>query len=283
MLSDGAGVVEAMGPEAEGVSVGDRVFIVPGISCGICAYCKAGADNQCDSFEILGAKRSGTYAEYVTVPDQNVSPLPENISFETGAAFPLAYLTAWHMLQTRAKLLKSETLLVIGASAGVGIAAIQIGKLIGAKVWAVSTSAEKISAIKKAGADEVFLMENGADFSTWVREKTHKHGVNVVFEHVGPATFEMSLKSLAKCGRLVTCGATTGPTTQIDLRYVFSRDLSILGARMGTQKELQAVASAVFSGKISPLIHKTFEASQVSLAHQTMEDKKQTGKILLKF
>lgn len=280
--ADGAGIVERVGPEAEGVSVGNRVLIAPGIFCGVCDYCRHGRDNQCDSFNILGAKRHGTYAEKVAVPDLNVVPLPDDISYETAAAFPLSYLTAWHMLEGRAQLKKNETILVVGASSGVAMAAIQIAKLKGATVLATTTSPDKAPKIKETGADDVFIDGEGKEWADWIKTKTKGKGVEIVFEHVGPATWEKSMKSLAKYGRLVTCGATTGPSVPLELRSLFGRDISILGARMGTSREFQDLCAAVFSGKLKPLIDKTFPLSEAAAAHRYMEEKKQVGKILLK-
>ncbi len=264
--ADGAGIVSEIGPEAEGISVGDRVVVAPNIFCGKCAYCRKGQDNQCDSFEILGAKRAGTYAEKVAVPDQNVVPLPEKMSFETAAAFPLAYLTAWHMLVSRAQLKAKEKILIVGASSGVAMAGIQIAKFLGATVYASTSSSSKIAAIKAAGADEIY---------------TDQKNMDVVMEHVGPATWTTSMKAVGKYGRIVTCGATTGPTVELELRSLFGRDVSILGARMGTQRDFQDLCKAVFSGKIKPIIDKSFPLAEAAAAHQYMEEKKQAGKILL--
>jgi len=279
---DGAGVVESTGPEAEGVSPGDRVLIIPGISCGTCSYCLQGKDNQCDSFSIVGTKQLGTYAELVVVPDQNVFPIPESLSFEKASAFPLAYLTAWHMLIGKARLQPKELVLIVGASSGVSIAAIQITKWRGAKVLAITSGEHKIEKIKNAGADEVFLQKAGEDFYKWVLKQTNGQGVEVVFEHVGPATWEKSFKSLKRAGRLVTCGATTGPTVPLDLRYLFSRELTLMGARLGTHKEFLELAELVSEGKINPVIDKVFPLNQAAEAHAYIESKKQVGKVLLK-
>lgn len=281
--ADGAGVVSELGPDAEGVSVGDRVLIFPAISCGQCSYCRRGLDNQCELFEILGAKRRGTYAEFVAVPDQNVVPIPDSLSFEAAAAFPLAYLTAWHMLINRAKLQPKEKVLVVGASAGVAVAAIQIAKSVGATVYAATTSANKAEKLKALGVSDVFVQDETTDMHKWTHKITEGKGVDVAFEHVGPATWEKSLKSLGKYGRLVTCGATTGPTATLDLRYVFSRNLSIFGARMGTQKDFQQLSRLVFDGKIKPVIDKTFLLHEAAQAHMYMERKQQIGKILVTF
>ncbi len=280
--ADGAGVIESVGAEAEGVSIGDRVLIMPALSCGTCVACRKAHDNQCESFEILGAKRAGTYAEYVALPDENILPIPDGISMQMAAALPLSYLTAWHMLQNRARLQKGETVLVVGASAGVSVAAIQISKLMGARVLAMTTNLEKAEKIKTLGADQVFVQEESNDFYKWVLQQTDGNGVEVVFEHVGPATWEKSLKSLARYGRLVTCGATTGPSVPLDLRYVFSRNLSILGARMGTKKDFQELMARFFSGEIKPVIDRIFPLDEAQQAHTHMEERRQLGKILLK-
>jgi len=279
--ADGAGMVMALGPEAEGISVGDRVLIIPALSCGLCSFCLRGLDNQCDSFEILGARRHGTYGDCVLVPDQNVIPLPDEITTEIAAAFPLAYHTAWHMLISRAKLEKGETVLIVGSSAGVGIAAIQIAKWKGATVLAVTRQPNKKEKILKLGADKVILTDKEPDFSGWARRETKGLGVPVVFEHVGPATWPYSIQSLGRYGRLVTCGATSGPRTELDLRYVFSRDLSVLGAKMGTRKEFVQLVDVIFSGKIKPVIDRVFPLSEAVQAHRYMEEAHQIGKILL--
>jgi NADPH:quinone reductase-like Zn-dependent oxidoreductase len=280
--ADGAGVVEECGPEAEGVSTGNRVVIIPALSCGTCGFCLKGMDNQCEQFEILGAKRQGTYGEYVLVPDQNVVPIPDSLPFDKAAAFPLAYLTAWHMLTSRAKLQPKEKILIVGASAGVAVAAIQIAKWRGATVLAATTDKAKIEKIKTLQPDDVFCEEEGKDLFKWIHKKTNGHGVDVVFEHVGPATWEKSIKSLGKYGRLVTCGGTSGPSVQIDLRTLFSRDMSILGARMGTQREFQELAQLVFEGKIDPVIDKIFPLAEAAGAHAHIESRQQFGKVLLK-
>ncbi len=280
--ADGAGVVEETGNGAEGVSAGERVLIFPGISDGSCAFCRRGLDNQCDHFEILGTKRAGTYAEYVCVPDQNVVAIPDQISFEQAAAFPLAYATAWHMVVGKAKVAAGENVLVLGASGGVGVAAMQIAKLKGAKVLAVTTNKHKVAKLKTLGADDVFVEERDSDFSKWALKNTDGRGVEVVIEQVGPLTWEKSLKSLARYGRLATCGATTGPAVTLDLRGMFSRDITIFGARLGTQREFQDLSTAVFNGGITPVVDRVFSLEEASSAHDYLEGKQQVGKILLK-
>lgn len=280
--ADGSGVVEKMGEEAEGVTPGERVLILPAIFCGECQFCKKGQTNQCVNFEILGTKRNGTYAEYVCVPDQNVIPIPDSLSFEQTAAFPLAYLTAWHMLMGRAKLQPKEKVLIVGASAGIAVAAIQIAKAHKAEVYAATSTPSKTDKIKALGADHIYSGQNEQDLSTWVQKMTDGAGVDVVFEHVGPATWEQSMKSLTKYGRLVTCGATTGPKVDLDLRSLYGRDISILGARMGTEREFLDLTGEVFSGKLKPVIDKAFPLSEAAQAHAYLEAKNQFGKVLLK-
>lgn len=280
--ADGSGIIEAVGPEAEGVSVGDRVLIFPGVTCGECEYCKAGHDNQCEQYSFVGTKQHGTYAEYVVVPDLNVVAIPETYSFESAAAFPLTYLTAWHMLFGKAQLKENETVVVTGASSGVGVAAIQLSKWKGARVLALTTSRNKVHKIKELGADEVLHVEGESDFSKWVLKQTEGKGAHVIIEHVGPATWDKSIRSMRKYGRLSTCGATTGPTVSLDLRYVFSRDLSIFGCRMGTQREFHALSQVMFQQKFSPLIDKVFPLDEAASAHDYLEGKQHVGKVLLK-
>ncbi len=279
--ADGSGIVEAAGPEAEGVSVGDRVLIFPGLSCGECEFCKDGHDNQCDRYAFVGAKDHGTYAQYVSVPDLNVVALPDDFPLESAAAFPLTYLTAWHMLFGKAQLKSNETVLVTGAGSGVGVAAIQLAKWKGARVLALTSSRHKVPKIKEVGADEVFHVEGDADFSKWVLKQTDGKGAHVIVEHVGPANWEKSIRSMRKYGRLSTCGATTGPTVSLDLRYVFSRDLSIFGCRMGTQREFQSLCEAMFEKTFAPVIDKIFPLADAASAHDYLEGKQHVGKVLL--
>jgi NADPH:quinone reductase-like Zn-dependent oxidoreductase len=279
--SDGAGVVEALGPNAEGVSVGDRVVIIPGISCGHCDFCRKGLDNQCDTYEIVGAKRWGTFAEQVLIPDDNLFVIPDSLSFEDAAALPVAYLTAWHMLIRKAQISKGETMLVVGGGAGVSIAAIQIAKNFGVRVLATTTKESKVAAIKKAGAAEVFIHNPQKDHAAWTQEMTNGKGAEIVMDHVGPATFSTSLKALAKYGRLVTCGSTTGPKIEFELRTVFGRDITIYGSRSGTKKEFQDLMRAVNDKKLKPLIDKTFPLAEAAEANRRMEEQQQVGKILL--
>ena len=278
--ADVSGIVDSVGPGVTDVKPGQRVVVAPGISCFLCAMCKAGFDNRCETYSILGAKLWGGYAEKVKVPASNAIGIPDSLSFEEAASFPLTFLTAWHMLMTRGGLKAGQQVLVIGASSGVGSAAIQIAKLHGATVLATATSDEKIRQARELGADAV-VNSTKESIAHVARAWTHKRGVDIVFEHVGPATWDQSIGSLAAGGRLVTCGATTGPDVKIDLRYVFSRELSILGARMGTRAELQAIVPLVADKKLKPLVSQTFPLAAARSALEHMEQRQHFGKIVL--
>lgn len=278
---DVSGVVDALGAGLESPEIGSRVFIAPGLSCFKCSYCLSGTDHLCEAYQILGASIDGGYAEFVKVPQKNVIPIPDSLSFEVAAAFPLTFLTAWHMLISRAVLRPGQDLLVLAGGSGVGSAAIQIGKLTGARVFATASTDEKLACARKMGAD--FLINyTEDDFEKTVLEMTEGRGVDVVFEHTGPETFGKSLRSLTKGGTLVTCGATTGPKADLDLRYVFSRELNILGAKMGRRAELLQVAALVGAGKLKPVIDSSFPLSEARTAQEKMLSRNLFGKVLLK-
>jgi NADPH:quinone reductase-like Zn-dependent oxidoreductase len=279
--SDIAGEAAKLGKDVAHLRVGDRVVLAPGISCGVCEHCLAGHDNFCRQYTLLGYKVDGGYAEFVKAPAVNVFPMPQNITFEEAAAIPLVFLTAWHMLITRASLKSGEDVLVLGGGSGVGSAAIQIAKVTGARVIATAGNEEKLAKAKSLGADEV-LSHSNHDFAKEVRRLTNKKGADVVFEHVGEATWEESIKSLASGGRLVTCGATTGFAGKIDLRVLFSRQLSILGSYMGSRSELIPVLDLVSRGLLKPVIDRVMPLAQASEAHARLERREQFGKIVLK-
>jgi NADPH:quinone reductase-like Zn-dependent oxidoreductase len=278
---DVAGVVEAVGRNVTGIHAGEKVFISPGISCFRCAYCLSGQDNMCISYRILGAHVNGGYAQLVKVPAVNVLPMPSNIGFEAAAAFPLVFMTAWHMLISRAQVKAGQDVLIVGAGSGIGTAAIQIAKLAGAFVIASSGSDDKLEKAKRLGADEAIHYKKES-VSKKVRELTGGKGVDVVFEHVGPDTWEDSLTSLAKNGRLVTCGATSGPDARTDIRYIFSRQLSILGAMSGTRSELLELAKLMEIGKLHPVIDTVYPLEDARRAQEHLLSRKGFGKILLK-
>lgn len=278
--SDVAGIVEQVGPHVEGSLVGQRVFISPGISCWRCEACFAGRDNFCRSYGLLGAIAHGGYAEYVKVPVRNVLPIPENLSFEQAAAFPLVSVTASHMLFALAGLQHGETVLIMGGGSGVGSMAIQMAKLAGARVITTVGSDDKIPKAVILGADAVI---NHATEKVAERVKllTEGRGVDVVIEHIGPVVWDSCLESLAKGGRLVTCGATSGGEVQLNLRYVFARQLTIKGSYMGTRAELVKAAELVGQKRLMPVIDRTFPLQEARAAQEYMLGRKFFGKIVL--
>ncbi len=278
---DVSGIVEALGEGIESVKIGSRVFVAPGLSCFKCPDCLSGSDHLCETYQIFGAGPDGGYAEFAKVSAKNIIPIPDHLSFETAAAFPLTFLTAWHMLISRAVLRPGQDLLVLAGGSGVGSAAIQIGKLVGARVIATASTPEKLVLAQEMGAD-VLVDYTKDDFSKEVARVTDGRGVDVVFEHVGPATFGKSLRSLARQGKLVTCGATTGPKVDLDLRYIFSRELTVLGAKMGRRSELLEVARLVASGKLKPAIDSIYPLSETRAAQEKMQSRDVFGKILLR-
>jgi len=279
--SDIAGEVAEIGAGVTNVKVGDRVLLSPGISCGRCVHCLRGDDNLCRQYTLFGYGVDGGYAEYLRSPAANVIPIPGSFSFEEAAALPLVFLTAWHMLVTRAQLKPGETVLVLGAGSGVGSAAIQIAKVAGARVIATAGTEAKLQKAKELGADEVFL-HSITHWSREVKRLTERRGVDVVVEHVGEATWRESVASLAVGGRLVTCGATTGYEGKIDLRFLFSRHLSILGSYMGSKGELYSVLDLVGRGLVKPVIDTVMPLEQAREAHERLEKREQFGKIVLR-
>jgi NADPH:quinone reductase-like Zn-dependent oxidoreductase len=278
--SDVAGEVAKTGAEVRTVKVGQKVVLAPGVSCGHCAACIAGKDNRCREFTNLGYKVDGGCAEFVRCPEVNCMPYPENLDWVSAAAVPLVFLTAWHMLVNRAELQPGEDVLVLAAGSGVGIAAIQIAKFFGARVIATAGSDEKLVKAKQLGADDV-IHHGTMEIDSEVRKLTNNRGVDVIVEHVGTATWGKSVKSLAAAGRLVTCGATTGYDAKLDLRFLFSRQLSLLGSYMGTKDELRTVLRLIAQGRLKPVIDKVFPLQECSAAHTYLEQGKQFGKIVL--
>ena len=278
--SDAAGVVEQVGAQVDSVTVGQRVFVSPGISCWSCEQCLAGRDNMCRSYSLLGAKMHGSYAEYLKVPFRNVLPIPENLSFEQAAAFPLVSVTASHMLFALAGLQHGETVLIMGAGSGVGMMAVQMAKLAGARVMTTVGSDDKIPKAVILGADAVF---NHAKEKVAERVKllTEGRGVDVVIEHIGPEVWDTCLHSLGKGGRLVTCGATTGGDVTLNLRHVFSRQLTIKGSYMGTRAELVKAAELMGRGRLMSVIDRTFPLQEARAAQELMVSRKFFGKIVL--
>jgi NADPH:quinone reductase-like Zn-dependent oxidoreductase len=279
--SDVAGEVAKVGADVTTVKVGQKVVLAPGVTCGKCPACLAGIDNRCRQFTNLGYMIDGGCAEFVRAPEVNCFPHPENLSFEEASAVPLVFQTAWHMLVTRAELQPGEDVLILGAGSGVGTAAIQIAKFFGARVITTASTNEKLERARQLGADHT-INHKTQKIREEVRRITGKRGVDVVFEHVGTATWEDSIATMALAGRLVTCGATTGYDAKIDLRFLFSRQLSLLGSYMGTKDEFRTVLKLVAAGKLKPVIDRTFPLSEIAAAHTYLESGQQFGKVVLK-
>ncbi len=278
--SDIAGVVERIGSQVEGVIEGERVYVSPGVGCGRCEQCAAGRDNMCRSYGLIGAMCHGGYAEYVKVPARNVFPIPGSLTFEQAAAFPLVSVTAWHMLFTLADVRLGEDVLVMGAGSGVGHMAIQMAKLAGARVFTTVGNDDKVEKARALGADEV-INHSREQINQRVRELTHRRGVDVVIEHIGPDVWPQCIDSMAKGGRLVTCGATTGADVKLDLRYVYSRQLTIKGSYMGSQSELLKAAQLIGQGKLRPLVDRTFPLAEAKAAQEYLLKRQFFGKIVL--
>ncbi|MHB2025872.1 MAG: zinc-binding dehydrogenase [Elusimicrobiota bacterium] len=278
---DVAGEVVAAGANVAPQNIKGKFMVSPGRSCRHCEPCLSGVDNRCREYGVIGAHGGpGGYAEYLAVPEDYLLPIPEGMNFEQAASFPLTFLTAWHMLVTWGKCGPGQRVLILGAGSGVGVAAVQVAKLSGAFVIAASTSEDKLRKAKDLGADEGIAL-TGQDFSKDVRKLTDGDMADIVVEHVGPATFESAIKSLRPGGRLVTCGATTGPETRLDLRYIFSRELRIQGSMMGTQAEMRQVAGLAASGRLRPVVDKVFALKDARAAHEYLIEKNQFGKVVL--
>ena len=243
--------------------------------------CTAGNDNQCRSYTLFGYMVDGGCAEYVKSPEANVIAIPDSLGFEEAASIPVVFLTAWHMLMSRAHLQPGEDVLVLAAGSGVGIAAIQIAKLAGARVTATAGSEAKLRRARELGADET-IDHSTQDIAAEVKRLTAKRGVDVVIEHVGVATWEKSVASLANGGRLVTCGATTGYDAKLDLRYLFARNLSLLGSFMGSRSEFFTVLKLVTEGKLRPVIDTVMPLAECRAAHERLEHREQFGKVVLR-
>jgi len=280
MGSDGAGTVASVGAGVTRVKEGDEVVLNPGINCGVCEFCLAGEHSLCVTFHLIGEHIAGTFAEYVVVPAVNAYPKPKGLSWEEAAAFPLAFLTAWRMLVTKARAKPGESLLVIGIGGGVSLAALQIAKMLGLVVGVTSGSAGKLARARELGAD-FGIDHSTSDFSREVRELTGKRGVDIVLDSVGKATWKRSIASLARGGRLLTCGATTGPDPEEDLARIFWNQLTVYGSTMGTHAEFGAMLRMVSAGRLRPVVDMVFPLSEALEAQRRLEEKMQFGKIVL--
>jgi NADPH:quinone reductase-like Zn-dependent oxidoreductase len=280
--ADGAGVVESTGPGVTGLAAGDHVILNPGIvdrSCR-CEYCRDGDQPLCLTYGILGEHRSGTLAEYVVVPAANVRVIPKDIPLTTAAAFPLATLTAWRMLTTRAQVQPRDQVLIWGIGGGVALAALQIVKHIGATAWVTSGSAEKLERARALGAD-VLLDHRQPDLGREIRARTGKRGMDVVIDSVGEATWSQSLVALAKRGRLVTCGGTSGPHVQIDVRRMFWNQWTLMGSTMGNDAEFDEITEALRGGALVPPVDSVWPLERAREAYERLESGAQFGKVVI--
>ncbi|WP_232686316.1 zinc-binding dehydrogenase [Halobacterium zhouii] len=279
--SDAAGVVVETGADVTRFEEGDRVAVSAGVFCGECEFCRDGDYPLCTSFHVLGEHVPGVHSELAAVPEDNLVPVPEHVDWETAAAAPLVFQTAWRMLVTRADVDPGESVLVLGASGGVGHAAVQIAKYAGAEVWATASTDEKLQYAEEIGADHVVNYES-EDFARTIREETGKRGVDVVVDHVGEATWDDSLKSLAKGGRLVTCGATTGGKPETHVQRLFWNHLSVLGSTMATPGEVDDVLELVWDGTFDVRIRDVLPMSETARAHEALENREGFGKVVVK-
>ncbi len=279
--SDGAGAVVETGPAVRGFSVGDEVILNPGLSCGVCEYCQRGEQSECPAFGILGMSRPGTFAERVAVPAANVHPKPPTLSFEEAAALPLAHLTAWRMLMTRAGLQPGETVLIHGIGGGVALAALQFAKLLSAGVIVTSSSDEKLSRAKELGADHTVNHRTAPDPTAAIHEITEGRGVDVAVDTTGAATFPVDIAVVRRGGRIVLCGVTTGAIAETDLRRVYWNQLTILGSTMGSHEDFRQMLRAVTNAKLKPVIDSVVPLDGCSDAIARMENGEQFGKIVL--
>ena len=278
--SDVAGDIAEVGEYVTGLSQGQRVLLAPMTFCNRCPHCVAGRQSLCSQFTVLGYLNDGGNCQYIAVPAVNVIPIPKELTYDEAAAVPLVFLTAWHMLVTLCQVRPGQLVLVLGASSGVGSAAIQIAKLWGARVIATAGNEAKMENARDLGADYT-IDHYQQKISVEVKTITANAGVDIVFEHVGAATWEESVRSLKPGGKLVTCGATTGPEAKFDLRFLYSRQLSLLGSYMGTMGDLRDVLAHVFAGRLKPVVDRSFPLRDAVAAHMRMEKSEQFGKIIL--
>jgi NADPH:quinone reductase-like Zn-dependent oxidoreductase len=277
--SDIAGVVEAVGEGVTGVQTGVRVVVNPSLSCGACEWCRAGEEPLCANYQIIGEHTNGGFAEFVSVPAVNLFPIPDGYDFEQAAAAPLVFLTAWRALTSKARVRAGSAVLVTGASGGVATAAVQIAHHLGAHVYALTTT-ENIERVKSLGADVVYNRDE-VDFSRQIWKDTNKRGVDVVIDSVGEAIWPACVRALARGGRLIVYGATTGFRAELDLRVVFWKQIEVLGTTMSNRSEFEEVMRLVFSGALQPVVDTVMPLEEVRGAHERLERGEQFGKIVL--
>ncbi|MGM0718705.1 MAG: zinc-binding dehydrogenase [Halobacteriota archaeon] len=278
--SDIAGVVDAVGDNADDAWVGEEVVVYPGVSCGECEFCMAGEHTMCHEYEIIGEDRSGGLAEDVVVPEWNLEPKPESIDFVTAAAVPVTFTTAWRMIVTAGKLRPAERALILGASGGVGNAALKIAERLGATVYA-TTSTEKKAAVVREHADEV-IDYTAVEFDEAVMTLTDGRGVDLVAEHVGQTTWQQSINAMAMGGRMVVCGATSGPEPNIDIRSLYQHHRQIRGAPMGNRQDFGDVLSLVANGELEPRIDRILPLHRIAEGHAAIDNRDVIGKVVIR-
>jgi NADPH:quinone reductase-like Zn-dependent oxidoreductase len=278
--SDVAGVIESVGAGVDEARAGQRVVVNPTLWCGACRECLRGNEAFCERLRLLGEHTDGGFAEYVAVRNAQAHAIPESLSFEAAAALPVSYQTAWRALITRARLRPGEDVLVLGASGGTAIAAVQVALLAGARVFAVTKGAANVRALTQLGAHVVYDREH-EDFSAAVYRDTEKRGVDVVVENVGEATWKGSVRALARGGRLVTYGATTGHRAETDLRVLFWKQLELIGTTMASRAEFAALLGVVARGALLPVVDSVLPLERAREAHERLEAGGQLGKVVL--
>jgi NADPH:quinone reductase-like Zn-dependent oxidoreductase len=279
---DVAGVVQSVGPGVERPQVGDRVVLNPSWGCGVCEYCRDGEVPKCLRVHMLGEMDPGGLAEYVKCPARQAIPLPDHYPFEEAACLPITFGTAWRMLVTHARVAPGEAVLVHGAVGGVGLAAIQIAKLAGARVLATASTAEKLERATELGADVAINYAEDRDWDATVRRLTGKRGVDVIVETVGAATWERSIRALGKGGRLVTSGATSGPIGPTDIRYLFRREHTLQGSNGWTHNDLLTITRLAFAGRLRPVIDRVLPLEQAADGERAMERREVIGKVVIR-
>ena len=277
---DIAGDVAKVGPDVTGLRVGDRVCVNPNLTCGRCEFCIQGEDSLCVRYGIVGEHLPGGLAELLAVSAENVLPLPAHVSYEHAASFILTNMTAWRMVVTQARVRPGEDVLILGVGGGVSSTAVQIAKLCGARVLVTSSSDAKLERARQLGAD-VSINYSKEDWESAVYEKTAKRGVDVVLENVGAQTWKQSLRSLRKGGRLVTCGATTGPIAETDIRIVFWKQIHIIGSTMANRREFNDVMRLFFAGRLKAIVDEIVPLKDGAAAQRRLAEGRQFGKIVL--
>jgi NADPH:quinone reductase-like Zn-dependent oxidoreductase len=278
---DIAGLVDEPGEDVAEWQPGQRVIINPSLSCGHCEWCRKGEDPLCDQFAIIGEHRWGGFAEYIVVPARNLEPVPDDFPLIEAAAVPLVYATAWRMLVTRARVRPGERVLIVGAGGGVNSAALQIAALAGCEIWATTSSQEKMEAARRLGADHVVNYIEDENWSKTIYQQSGKRGMDVVVDNVGSATWSASIRALAKGGRLVTVGATTGATGETSIPQIFWKQLQLIGSTMSTRSEFHDVVNLVWKRALRPVIDRVLPLQELRQGHALLEAGEQFGKIVV--